>query len=36
MDGSFAKCDGIEKAYATEVLKSPHVELLSYHYYGSQ
>lgn len=35
MDGSFARTEVVESCYAKEVLESPDVDILSYHYYGS-
>ena len=35
MDGSFAKED-IDRSYPSEVLKGKDVDLISYHYYGSE
>lgn len=34
MDGSFARNDDPERCYQKEVLDSPDVDILSYHYYG--
>ena len=36
MDGSFAKEERIESCYAREALKSKDVDILDYHYYGSE
>ena len=36
MDGSFAKADRFEDCYAKEALKSKDVDILDYHYYGSE
>ncbi|GAA5830273.1 hypothetical protein JCM11251_001289 [Rhodosporidiobolus azoricus] len=35
MDGSFARNDDCERCYNKEVLESPDIDILSYHYYGS-
>ncbi|GAA5863738.1 hypothetical protein JCM1840_005748 [Sporobolomyces johnsonii] len=35
MDGSFARNDDPERCYPREVLDSPDVDIISYHYYGS-
>ncbi|KAK4053059.1 hypothetical protein OIV83_001794 [Microbotryomycetes sp. JL201] len=34
MDGSFARTDDIKSCYPKEVLDSPDVDIVSYHYYG--
>lgn len=36
MDGSFAKADRFEDCYGKEALKSKDVDILDYHYYGSE
>lgn len=36
MDGSFAKADRIEDCYGRDALKSKDVDILDYHYYGSE
>ena len=36
LDGSFAKSNTSSTAFDVETLESPHVDLVSYHYYGSQ
>ncbi|GAA95566.1 glycoside hydrolase family 5 protein [Mixia osmundae IAM 14324] len=35
MDGSYSRNDDIIKSYPSEVLGSPDVDILSYHYYGA-
>ncbi|GAA5904841.1 uncharacterized protein JCM6883_004880 [Sporobolomyces salmoneus] len=35
MDGSFARNDDPDRCYPKEVLESPDVDIISYHYYGS-